>query len=227
MNEQLTEQSGADPPTSRPAAPRVHVASAEPRIFGVVPPALALCLGVAGLILGIALLSSGSVVGGIAALLSGLILLALAIDAARRWPASALPRLFVRVSDATARRLGLARVSAGAWSEASRRMVALRRERRELHTRRKAEQSALGAAAYREDDDEMGALRQRLAELDERIERCEQEMGEVVDEARERVHRKRVEVQPTQPFAVAEAPPSDAEAETRTTPTVRRSTHSA
>jgi hypothetical protein len=76
----------------------------------------------------------------------------------------------------------------------------------------------------------MGALRQPLAELDERIERCEQEMGEVVDEARERVHRKRVEVQPTQPFAVAEVPPSDADAETRTTPTVRRrerTTHSA
>jgi hypothetical protein len=43
------------------------------------------------LILGLALLASGSVVGGIATLLSGLILLALALDAARRWPASALP----------------------------------------------------------------------------------------------------------------------------------------
>jgi hypothetical protein len=180
-----------------------------------------------GLILGLALLASGSVVGSIATLLSGLILLALALDAARRWPASALPRLIVRVTDAAGGRLGLARVSAGAWSEASRRMVAVRRERRELHNRRKADQSALGAAAYRDDRDEMRALRERLAELDERIERCEQEMGEVVDEARERVHRKRVEVQPTQPFAVAEVPPSDADAETRATPTVRRPTHSA
>ena len=44
-------------------------------------------------------------------------------------------------------------------------------------------------------------------------------MGEVVEYARERVHRKRAEVQPTQPFAVAEGPPSDDNAPTRTTPT--------
>ncbi len=51
-------------------------------------------------------------------------------------------------------------------------------------------------------------------------------MGEVVEYARERVHRKRAEVQPTQPFAVAEVPPSDDNAPTRTTPTVRRRSRS-
>jgi hypothetical protein len=50
------------------------------------------------------------------------------------------------------------------------------------------------------------------------IECCEEAMGEVVEYARVGVHRKGAEVQRTQPFAVAEVPPSDDNAPTRTDP---------
>jgi hypothetical protein len=163
-----------------------------------VPPTLALCLGVGAVILGIVLLATDSLVAGAIWLLAGLSLLALGVESARRWPASALLRFLLRVTRATGRHLDVARVSAGAWSGASRQRIALRREQRGLRKRRDGEMAALGSAAYREEAEEMRVLREQIAELDREIERCEQTMGEVVEHARERVQRKRVEAQPTQ-----------------------------
>ena len=215
----------AEPGTSRPGAPKVHVTSVEPRIFGVVPPALALSLGIAALVAGFVLLVSGTALAGVGLAVFGLIFLALAIDAARRWPTSALPRIAVRVADGAGARLGIARVSTAAWGQASREMIALRRELRALRDERETQQSALGAAAYREDDEQMGVLRQRLAELDEEIERAEQAITAAAERARDRVERQRAAVTPTEPFVVAEdEPPPDEDDTTRTTPTaVRRS----
>jgi uncharacterized membrane protein len=171
----------------------------EPRLFGAVPPSLALAIGIVGLILGIALFATGSIVAGVIWALAALALLAIGIDSARRWPASALPRLLAGAGRATARGLGIARVSGTAWSDASWRRLRLRRELRRLRKRRAAEISVLGEAAYREDSEETKALRGRIAELDGRIEGCERAMSEAVARARDRVKRKRAEVQPTQP----------------------------
>jgi hypothetical protein len=110
-----------------------------------------------------------------------------------------LPRLLGTAARASVRRLGLARVSAVAWSEASRRRFGLRRELRGLRKRREAELSALGAAAYEEDTTQMRALRGQLAELDGRIAGCERAMADAVERARDRVQKKRAELQPTQP----------------------------
>jgi hypothetical protein len=154
-----------------------------------------------GVILGVVLLGTGSVVAGTIWVLAGLALLALGLESARRWPAGALPRL--RAAAASfARSLGVARVSAGAWSDASQRRFALRRELRNLRNRREAQISALGASAYRDDGEEIGVLRQRIAEIDRQIESCEQATAEAVARARDRVQRKRAEVQPTQPQKV-------------------------
>jgi hypothetical protein len=80
----------------------------------------------------------------------------------------------------------------------------------------------LGVTAYA-DDPERESRRRQLAELDERIERCELAIDEAVNEARERVQRKRSAVKPTQPFAVAEVdPPPSENSTTRTTPTAIR-----
>jgi hypothetical protein len=171
----------------------------EPRLFGAVPPSLALGLGVVALILGIVLLATGSIVAGVIWALAALALLAVGIESARRWPASAIPRLLATAARASVRRLGLARVSAGAWTDASRRRLALRRELRSLRKRRDVELTALGDAAYRDDAEEVRSLRGRIAELDGRIEGCERAMTEAVERARDRVERKRAEVQPTQP----------------------------
>jgi hypothetical protein len=166
-------------------------------LFGAVPPTLALCLGIVGLILGVVLLAIGSLVAGVIWLLAGIFLLVVGVDSARRWPASALPRLMAAGARASVRRLGLARVSAVAWSEALRRRFALRSELRGLRKRRAAELSALGAAAYEEDTTEMRALRGQIAELDGRIAGCERAMADAIERARDRVHRKRADVQPT------------------------------
>jgi len=206
----------------------MELASAEPKIFGVVPPLLALVLGLAAAVVGIVVLASGSPLSGVIWLAAGAALIALAIDASRRWPASTLPRLAVTALDWLGRHLGLARVSAGAWAEASRRVITLRRELRPLRGERQSLIAALGEAAYEEDQDRIGELREEIAAIDERIAGAEAEIEEVMNAARERVARERVAAQPTETFAVPEtAPPLAEDAETRTAPTARRSRASA
>jgi len=192
----------------------------------MVQPTAALVLGAAALAFGIVLLVSGSTIAGLVLVGFGAILLAFAIDAARRWPASALAQASVRVMDTVGSRLGLARVSAGAWAGASREVIGLRRELRELRSEWETQQSALGAAAYRNDEAEMEALREGLRELDEQIEGREQGIEDVKYRARMRVERERVAIEPTQQFAVAEEPtPPGEDDETHEVPTVpRRST---
>ena len=168
----------------------------EPRLFGAVPPSLALALGIVGLILGAALLVTGSIVAGVIWVLAAIFLLLIGIDSARRWPASALPRLLISGARATGRGLGIARVSGSAWSTATWRRVKLRREMRRLRKRRTTEISVLGEAAYQEDAEETKALRGRIAELDGRILGCQRSMDEAVKQARERVEKKRAETQP-------------------------------
>jgi ATP-dependent Clp protease ATP-binding subunit ClpA len=201
----------------------MRLQSAEPRIFGVVPPAVALALGIGAFVIGIVVLASAAILAGVIWLAAGVALLALALDASRRWPASALPRLAVRLVDAAGRRLGLVRATAGAWGAASRRVVALRRELRQLQGERDAQLLALGEAAYREDADETQSLKERIGAIDARIAADEREMEEVVSKARERVRKEKVAVRLTKQFAVAERPPPiGSEDQTRTAPTARR-----
>jgi hypothetical protein len=205
------------------AQPKMKLRSAEPRIFGVLPPVIALVLGIGALIVGAIVLAQGSAVVGIIWLVAGVALLLLALDASRRWPASALPRLGVRVADGAGRRLGLAKVSAGTWGLASRRVVVLRREVRSLRAERDAQLLALGEAAYRDEADELRNLKQSVGEIDQRIEADEREIEEVLAKARERVRKEKVAVRPTEQFAVPESPPPLAEDEkTRTAPTAAR-----
>ena len=225
------DRRGTAEPPQEAAAPRVRLESAEPRIFGLVPPALALALGIGALAVAIVVLASGALVAGLIWIAAGAVLIALALDASRRWPASTLPRLAVRAADGAGRHFGLARVTAGAWGEASRRIVSMRHEIRALRSEREQRVAELGEAAYREDQNEMQRLRERIAAIEQRIEACEREMDEALAGARERVKKEKVSVRPTEEFAVAEAPPPiDEDEKTRTAPTTRRnpaSPHSA
>lgn len=210
------------------ARPKMKLESAEPRIFGVVPPALALVLGLGAAVVGIVLLASGAVLAAVIWLAAGLALIALAVDASRRWPASTLPRLAVKVADGAGRHLGLARVTAGAWGEASRRIVSLRHELRSLRSEREERVSELGEATYRRDQNAVGRLSQLITSIDERIDACERELDGVLATTRKRVREERVAVKPTREFAVAEEPPPlDEDERTRTAPTVQRRSTSA
>ena len=179
----------------------------QPRIFGAVPPAFALVVGLIGIFLGAALLAAGALVGGLVLLLGGGALLALAVDASRRWPTSAIPRLSSRAADAVRGRLGVAGVSAGAWSVAGREVIRLRGELRDLRSVREAHLLELGLAAYREDSPRVDALRAEIGDIDERIADCQGELTAAVGRAKQRVRRKRAAVQPTQSFGVEETEP--------------------
>jgi len=217
----LQAEGNGDLQASRTAEPPVRAASVEPRIFGVIPPLLALLLGLAGIVLGAILVATGRWPVGIAAFAVGALLLALAIDAARRWPTSALPRAVVKVVDRLSAGAGLARVSAGAFSGASREVIRLRRDVRRMRRQRDEDQHALGAAALEENDEETAALKEQIREHDRQIEEAEQRIIEVRGAARDRVARERAAIRATQPFAVAEdAPEANAESdETATSPT--------
>jgi hypothetical protein len=186
----------------------------------------ALGLGGAGVVLGVVLaVGLGRLLVGLAILLLGVVLVGLAVDAARRWPTSAVAQLFVRFVDIVGSRVGLARVSAGAWAQAAREVIRLRQELRGLREQRDQEQFALGAAAYQQDDEQVTSLRERLKGLEQQIERRQQTIGEVTDRARDQVDRKRAAIQPTQPFAVEESrPPGDSGPEEQGTATAEHIT---
>jgi hypothetical protein len=189
----------------------------------VVPPAVALVLGIGALTVGAVVLAGGGVIAGIIWLTAGVALVVLVLVASRRWPASALPSLAGRLADGAGRRVGLAKVTAGQWGIASRRVVALRREVRSLRTERDAQLLALGEAAYRDQAEEIRALKGQIGEIDARIEADELEIEEVLEKAHERVRKEKVAVRPTEQFAVAESPPPLADDEkTRTAPTAAR-----
>lgn len=184
--------------------PNAHLRSAEPRIFGVVPPLFALGLGIALLIGGAAIAIGGSLLPGLVVLLAGALLLGFAIEAARRWPTSAIARVFVWLIDTGASRLGFARAFAGTWLGAARRVAGLRRDLRRLRGERSAAVLTLGEAAYAGGEAEVGELRARIEEIDRRIEAAEAECEEAVEGARERVERHRSAAQPTEAIAVEE-----------------------
>ena len=203
------EASGASPPLA--------LTSADPRIFGLVPALLAFGLGLAAIVLGIVLLAVGNPPVGVVATVLGAVLLAFALDSARRWPTSPLAQGLVRVADAVRSRLGLAGVFAGSWSEAVRELVRLRTELRTLREERDREQFELGGAAARGDGSEMEDRRERLEELERRIEQAERAMTAAVESARARVGRERASIKRTERFAVEEVGPS-ARKTTVTTP---------
>jgi hypothetical protein len=199
------------------ASPPLALASADPRIFGLVPALLAFGLGLAAVTLGIVLFAVGRAAVGVAAAVLGALLVVFALDSARRWPTSPLAQGLVRAADATRSRLGLAGVFAGSWSEAVRELVRLRAELRALREERDREQFELGGAAARGDESGMEDGRARLEELERRIEEAERAMTAAVDRARSRVGRERASIKRTEAFAVEEAGPS-ARKTTVTTP---------
>lgn len=200
------------------SSPPLTLTSTDPRIFGVVPALLALGLGLGGILIGIVLLFVGRPPIGIAAIGPGVLLLAFALDSARRWPTSPVARGLVRTADGIGSHLGLARVFAGTWSEAVRDVIRLRTELRALEEERDRQQFELGGAAARGDEEAMADRRSRLEELERRMEEVERAIAVTVQHARERVGRERASIRPTQAFAVEEAGPSSR----KTTATVPR-----
>jgi zinc-ribbon domain len=173
----------------------VNVTRAEPRFYGVTPVYLTLGLAVATLAVTIVLFATGH--WQVALILFGVtILLALAfLEALRRKPEAAA---FRSTADAFRDRAGFAAEALATRGRAATRVLAARRELQRLGQDRRRLLVELGEAVYRGDTEAIETARSRVEELDRLAEQREAEMREMLESTRQRLVRRRLEVQSTQ-----------------------------
>ena len=172
----------------------VEYTQAERRYYGVTPTSLAVALAGAALVAAIVLLVTGHWP-------IGLILLGVAV-------------LLVLVGVETGvfrERAGVAADSFATRGRAATQLLALRREIRRLAAVRGRLLFELGDAVYRSDEQATEAARGRVVELDELARQREAEMQTVIAQAQDRLHRRRLEVQPTEMVEVPEEPAAPGE----------------
>ena len=149
-----------------------------PRLFGVLAPLPTFVLAAILFAGGIIALVLQSWVLAVMLLAFSAALFVLFYGAAERDPSSGVARAALgavgRVSGWTRFLSG----SAGAWSDAGRRLYDLRRELAPLRRERREVQFALGDAAYRQDEGTVASLRARMAEIDDAIAEREREREE-------------------------------------------------
>jgi hypothetical protein len=186
----------------------VHLTAAEPRFFGVTPPAAVLALAAASLALGIVLLATGhAVVGGVllgVALALGLVFAGLV----RRLPQTGVARISAGAASAIRARAGYAMEAVSAHSSARVELFKLRRELTELVVQRTECARALGEAVYADDTEASESARARMEELDGLIAAKEEEMEQTAAGAMERIQRAQLQVQPTQIETPEPGPPT-------------------
>jgi hypothetical protein len=167
----------------------------EPRLFGVVPTLATFLLGLTILVVALVAFALGHPVLGAVLLVPALGLLALAVEAGRRFGRNdRASRAALRLREWS--RFALA--STAARSRASRDLLTARSELARLRAEFRRVQLELGAAAYREDADETERLRARMRELEEQARALERGTHRAVDEAEERIGEERLAIQPTE-----------------------------
>ena len=172
----------------------VEYAHVERQYYGVTPTRFAVALAAVAFVLAIFFLATGRWP-------IGLILLGVAV-------------LLVLVSVETGAfrdRAGVAADSFATRGRAARRLLALRREARRLAAVRARLLFDLGDAVYRGDEQATEAARGRVVELDEVARQREVEMQTVIAQAQDRLHRRRLEVQPTEMVELPEEPAAPGE----------------
>jgi hypothetical protein len=172
----------------------VEYTHAERRYYGVAPTALA--VGIAVVVVGAAvvLFATGHWPIGLILLGIGVLLLLVSIE-----------------TGAFRDRAGVAADSVATRGRATTRLLALRRELRKLAVLRGRLLFELGDAVYRGDEQATEAARQRLDELDQTWREREAEMNSVIAQAQDRLHRRRLEVQPTEMVELPEEPAAPGE----------------
>jgi hypothetical protein len=176
----------------------IDVMTAEPRFFGVTPPAAVLALATASLALGIVLLATGHVILGavllVIAVLFGLVFASLV----RNLPDTPVVRLSLGAMTAVRARAGAAVETLTVHSSTRVALFRRRRELVELFGLRTDAARALGEAVYAGDKEATKAARARMKELDGSIEAKEEEMQRTAAGAVERIQQAQLQVQPTQ-----------------------------
>jgi len=172
----------------------VTMTHTERRYYGVTPTAFALGLAAAALAAAVVLFATGH--WPIALILLGLALLLLLVSVE---------------TGAFRDRAGVAADSVATRGRATTRILSLRRELRKMAVLRGRLLFELGDAVYRGDEQATEAARQRVGELDEAWRQKEAEMQTVIAKAQERMHRRRLEVQPTEMVEIPDQPSTPGE----------------
>jgi hypothetical protein len=159
----------------------VEYTRTERRYYGVTPTAFAVALAAAAVIAAIVLFATGRWPIGLILLGVGLLLLLVSVE-----------------TGVFRDRAGVAADTFATRGRATTRLLALRRELRRLAVARGRLLFELGDAVYRGDDQATEAARHRLDELDEAWRQREAEMQTVIAQTHDRIHRRRLEVQPTE-----------------------------
>lgn len=209
------------PPDETGTVP-VAMTTAEPRFFGVTPPAAVIALAGASLALAIVLLLTDHfILGGILLVVAGVLFMLFA-GLARRLPDTTVSRASAGAMSAVRARAGYAKEALAAHSSARVELFRLRRELGELQSQRAEFARTLGEAVYADDPEATESARSRMAELDDQISAKEEQMQQTAAGAMERIERAQLQVQPTmietpepptpspEPFPSPSEPPSPA-----------------
>jgi len=172
----------------------VEYTQAERRYYGVTPTSFAVVLAVAALVAAIVLLVTGHWPIGLILLGVTVLLVLVGVE-----------------TGAFRERAGVAADSFATRGRAAKQLLALRREIRRLAAVRARLLFEFGDAVYRSDEQATEAARARVAELDELARQREAEMQTVIAQAQDRLHRRRLEVQPTEMVEVPEEPTAPGE----------------
>ena len=179
--------------------PTIEYERVEPRLFGVVPAFATFLLGVTILVVALVAFALGHPVLGAVLLVPALGLLALFVEAARRFrPSDPATRAALGLGERVRDWSRYAFASTAARTRASRELLVARSELSGLRAELRQTQLELGAAAYREDADEVARLRERMRELEERARAVERGTHRAVGEAEQRIDEERLAIQPTE-----------------------------
>lgn len=167
----------------------IEYMEADRRYYGVTPTALAVTLAVLAVVAAVVLFGTGHWPIGLILLGVGVLLLLITVE-----------------TGVFRDRAGFAADSVATRGRATTRLLALRRELRKMAVLRGRLLFELGDAVYREDEQATETARQRLAELDETWRQREAEMQTVIAQAQDRLHRRWLELQPTEMVELPDEP---------------------
>jgi hypothetical protein len=184
----------------------VEYTQVEPRYYGIIPTTFVLVLAGAALILAVVLFALGRWPFGLIALGVSVMLVLVSLEAGRRKPDGGVARSTADALDGFRARAGVAADSIATRGRAARRLLALRREVQRMGPLRAQLLVELGEAVYRADDQRTEMARRQVRELDELAALREAEMEAVMAQTKDRLERRRLEVQPTEMVELPEQP---------------------
>ena len=178
----------------------VQTLVAERRIFGVPPSTVLLVLGVGAVAVAIGLFATTRWPWGLIVLGLGLFMLTGFSSQARRLPSetSGVGRATLGALGSVRARAGAAVETVAAHGSARIELVGLRREVGRLVAERGERLRELGEAVYEGNRSATKQVKQTIQDLDDVIKEKETQMANVTMEARERIGRAQLQVQPTQ-----------------------------